>query len=325
MVRWGLMAAIGLLCGCKSEENQKGETVSDALLTCLEPTTWYKDVDIDGFGANDSAYIGPACPRPPLHTNRSGDCNDQTSTVNPGATEICDGLDNDCNGLVDDDDSGVVYVPRYYLDADDDGYGYGPVAGSACVPPAGHVAIKGDCNDSDPQVNPTALEVMGDGIDNNCDGLIDKKGELSGTWTELNGESDAPDDWPCTSVWSVDAEVRNDICPECDLAFWVHATFDADRSSLETAGCPQADRSFGIALLSDVDGATYLGLVSLEYGYYWDGYYGYYYALTPWPDVPVDWDDTDLSFEQGWVDTPVEDGDTTTYQTDWWGFEGVVE
>ena len=136
MIRWGLVAAIAVGCGGKSDTDEQGERVSDALLSCLEPTVWYKDVDVDGFGATDSAYIGPACPHPPLHTRRSGDCDDQAAATNPGAVEICDGVDNNCDGLTDDADPSVVDAQSYFVDADDDGYGAGPAVAMACAPPS---------------------------------------------------------------------------------------------------------------------------------------------------------------------------------------------
>jgi hypothetical protein len=82
-------------------------------------------------------------------------------TVNPGVEETCgDGVDQDCDGEVDEDE-------------DLDGDGYGDASGSpvsSCEAPAGFADNGGDCDDGDPAVNPDAIEVNGDGIDQDCDG-----------------------------------------------------------------------------------------------------------------------------------------------------------
>ena len=92
----------------------------------------------------------------------------QTPMCNPGATEVCDGVDNNCDGQIDED----VKI-TFYRDLDDDGYGNTEVSTLACSAPAGYVAKSGDCDDSNAAVHPGAQEVCDDGIDNNCDGIVD--------------------------------------------------------------------------------------------------------------------------------------------------------
>ncbi len=92
-------------------------------------------------------------------TTCGGDCNDRDAAIHPGATEVADGNDTDCNGLVDDGTSGY----------DDDGDGYCDDLG-VCSDPT---LLPRDCNDGDAAVNPGAVEIPGDGIDNNCDGQVD--------------------------------------------------------------------------------------------------------------------------------------------------------
>ena len=95
-----------------------------------------------------------------------GDCDDTDATVYPGAEEVCDGLDNDCNGVLDD---GLSVLP-FYPDADGDGYGAGDPL-EACAAPPGFAASSGDCDDEDPRTYPGAEEAC-DGLDNDCDGIV---------------------------------------------------------------------------------------------------------------------------------------------------------
>jgi len=96
------------------------------------------------------------------------DCDDQDGQAYPGAVEVCDGKDNNCDGQVDE---GVGAT--WYRDADGDGYGDPNDAAQACEQPAGYVQTAGDCNDLDAEINPDATEICDDGDDNDCDGLTD--------------------------------------------------------------------------------------------------------------------------------------------------------
>ncbi len=80
------------------------------------------------------------------YTPCSGDCDDNDPGINPSIAEICDGIDNNCNGTIDEG-----------FDSDNDGY----------------TACGGDCNDTNDSINPSAAEICDDGFDNDCDGYID--------------------------------------------------------------------------------------------------------------------------------------------------------
>ena len=128
--------------------------------------TSYADRDGDGFG--DPAATTKACSPPPSHVTNDRDCDDVRKDVHPGATEYCDGLDNDCNGRVDDD---AVDLVTWHADADGDGFGDPDSTTAACRAPDGYTANDRDCDDTRADVSPEAPEICADGADNDC--LVD--------------------------------------------------------------------------------------------------------------------------------------------------------
>ncbi len=95
------------------------------------------------------------------------DCDDSDPLVHPHAKERCDGVDEDCDGQVDEE---AVDAPRWFADLDGDGWGLGSDALASCEPVAGYASDAGDCDDAAADVYPGALEICGDEIDQDCDG-----------------------------------------------------------------------------------------------------------------------------------------------------------
>ena len=133
----------------------------------------------------------PACTHGDGESELDGDCDDGDPEVYPNALERCDGVDDDCDGLIDGDDDAVTGLLDWWPDADGDGYGDdGATALEACEGPEGTVAVDGDCNDADATVNPAAVELCG-GFDEDCDGRMDDGDTVAdGTTWFVDGDGD---------------------------------------------------------------------------------------------------------------------------------------
>ncbi len=125
---------------------------------------YYQDADGDGYG--NATVSVQAAAQPSGYVTDSSDCDDSNAKVYPGAPELADGLDNDCDGTVDESQA------TYYQDSDGDGYGNAAVWVQADTQPSGYVTDSRDCNDNVADINPSATEVF-DFVDNNCDGVTD--------------------------------------------------------------------------------------------------------------------------------------------------------
>ncbi|MBK9370373.1 MAG: putative metal-binding motif-containing protein [Deltaproteobacteria bacterium] len=114
------------------------------------PTSYLLDVDQDGFG--DDATLAEGC-APAEAVTVGGDCDDAQATVYPGAAEACDGLDNDCDGLLDGDDDDNTGAVDWYRDEDADGYGVTSDSVRSCDGPRATPA-GGDCDDANATTSP---------------------------------------------------------------------------------------------------------------------------------------------------------------------------
>jgi regulation of enolase protein 1 (concanavalin A-like superfamily) len=132
--------------------------------THLNPNTiWYLDADNDGYytGSGMTQCASPGAGYRYSGILGGGDCNDGNAAINPAATEICDGIDNNCDGSIDE---GVQTT--YYRDIDGDGFGNPAVTTMACSLPTSYVANNLDCNDGNSALNPNTiwyLDADGDG------------------------------------------------------------------------------------------------------------------------------------------------------------------
>ena len=131
----------------------------------IDGLTVCEDGDGDGFG--DPATCSVACDVPSGFVDNADDCDDLDAMVSPAADELCNDIDDDCDGTVDDD----IDVYEWFVDDDGDGFG-DPEAGWCGDVTSGVVEDSSDCDDTDPEVHPGASDTC-DGVDQNCNGVID--------------------------------------------------------------------------------------------------------------------------------------------------------
>jgi len=178
---------------------------------CNDSTPGDNDSDNDGDGYLACTVTGATV----LNTEYlgSGDCNDSDNTIFPGATEVCDEVDNNCDGVADEADA--VDAPSWYTDADGDTYGDDATEVVDCVQPTETVSDGGDCNDDDIGIHPEATELVGNGVDDNCDGEEDcyQDSDNDGHAAEENGAIISSMDPTCTG-----SGVATDTAPrdDCD-------------------------------------------------------------------------------------------------------------
>mgnify|MGYP001828174763 FL=1 len=138
-----------LLTVTSVEGSYHRKSKSDYITVCA-PNPYYKDADEDGHGdPNDS--IKP-CIKPFGYVTDNTDCDDSNPSIHPGATEVCNGKDDDCDGSIDEG-----LQATYFRDSDGDGYGDSNSSKQACSQPSGYVTNTRDCDDTDPKEHPNQI------------------------------------------------------------------------------------------------------------------------------------------------------------------------
>ena len=160
-----------------------------------DPLSVFEDVDGDGYGA-EPVVVCDATGTAAV----GGDCDDGDADVNPIAAEVCNTVDDDCNGLTDTDDADVT--DAFWTYEDDDGDGYGDMSILACVTD-GTSDLSGDCDDGDADVSPAAIEIC-NAIDDDCDSAIDDDDDSLATRWIPDGDGDGYGDSTATAVAGCD-------------------------------------------------------------------------------------------------------------------------
>ncbi len=207
---------------CNSVDDNCDSNIDEGVLL-----SFYQDSDVDGFG--NLQVTQQSCSVPEGYVADDTDCDDSAASVNPGATEICNGVDDNCNLGIDE---GVLL--SFYQDFDVDGFGNLQVTQQSCSVPEGYVADDTDCDDSAASVNPGATEIC-NSVDDNCNSEIDEGVLLTfyrdfdvdgfGSWMGRQQSCSAPegyvsdhtdcDDWE-PSIHPGAPEVCNGADDNCD-------------------------------------------------------------------------------------------------------------
>ncbi|MCB9795070.1 MAG: hypothetical protein H6741_20405 [Alphaproteobacteria bacterium] len=228
---------------CDDVDNDcDGEIDVDA----VDAATWYQDGDNDGYGVTDGTT--ESCEQPTGYADNTEDCDDADGSVNPAAAELCDTVDNDCDGETDEDDADDAAT--WYLDADGDGYGLSTRTTQACAQPSGYADNADDCDDNEALAWTGASESC-DGVDNDCDSSTDE-GALSTWYLDYDGDgygNDSQSAEACSAPTSLYVASGGD----CDDS-------DADYSPGATEGCDGEDYNCDGSVDNDADGDGYADL-----------------------------------------------------------------
>jgi hypothetical protein len=206
----------------RASEYCGGNDCNDDDANIGEPASWYRDVDNDTFGTSESVLD---CAKPDGFVEQNGDCDDTEELVNPEATETCNGYDDDCDGGVDDEN-----VPVWYADVDEDTYGNPESTLTQCDQPSGYVGNDLDCDDTTDLVSPDDAEICDDGIDQDCNELIDDA-EGSQMWyadVDIDGYGD-----PATLRYSCEASLVGYVLDNQDCN---DAVYDISPAAFEACG-----------------------------------------------------------------------------------------
>ena len=210
--------------------------VSPVLLLALSGCAWITDAEHQDFvDADEDGYYSD-------FFSDGDDCDDADDTVHPGAPELCDGIDNDCDGAAEIGDD-CLDTPGDHDTVDDDGDGYSEA--------------EGDCDDGNGAINPAATDIVGDGVDQNCDGVDGVDGDEDGYAAEWSGGDDCDDADPSTYPGAAELESATICMTDADEDGWGSpASGGTDCNDEDQAINPGASESWYDGIDQDCDGAS---------------------------------------------------------------------
>jgi hypothetical protein len=241
---------------CNGEDDDCNGAIDDNPISLA---TWYFDGDSDGYGDINEPI--EECNAPQGYVSSSSDCDDKDADINPDANELCDGVDNNCDGLTDDDDPGVTDPLIWYLDGDSDGYGDTLQFIAQCTQPIGYTDNDLDCDDLDFFISPDEEEIC-DSLDNNCDGTIDVNATDAPFWfldNDNDGFSGSDVIAACTQPSGTD--VVSDDCNDNDINVFPGAPEICNGDDDDCNGSIDDNATDQLSFYRDVDGDGYGNLL----------------------------------------------------------------
>ena len=183
-------------------------TMMMTILLASSTSYFFEDNDGDGYG---SGVAQGRCKSLPGLVDNSEDCDDSNLLINPESAEVCDGIDNDCDGLLDDADDSLSGATTYYADGDRDGFGDLNQT-TFDVFFENYVDNSLDCNDANPSITLPLWYLDNDG---------DGDGDINNTFENceppenyVQNSGDCDDNNP--EISSIATEVCNGIDDDCD-------------------------------------------------------------------------------------------------------------
>jgi large repetitive protein len=236
---------------CDSVDENCNNIVDD---NPIDGQLFYIDGDGDGYGADETEVL--RCTAVGNEISQGGDCNDSNDEAYPNAQEICDGVDNDCDELIDDEDDNTIPPAIWYMDADNDGYGdpLNTTTGD-CELLSEYTTDNTDCDDSNDQINPLSSEICNE-LDDNCDGTIDEDIQVKWYADDDNDTFGAPGTEVTLGCTGPVGFVTNDFdCDDDDDS--VNPNADEECDFIDNNCNNQMDEGLTILWYQDDDGDGY--------------------------------------------------------------------
>ena len=289
---------------CDEADNDCDDDIDE---DATDAETFHTDADGDGYG--HPANTAVACAQADGLSADATDCDDGDPDRHPGAEEICNDEDDDCDGETDE------VGDTWYLDEDGDGYGTDAGTTTSCDPVDGYGPDSGDCDDSSPIIHPDAAELCADGIDEDCDGEIDEDDCVDNeAWFRFQYSTDSdPSTRDCDLWWYGTVDEPEHKCPECEYNFLWNMTLD-ETESYDPYDLCGANVEWGLDLGYDDD---YYG-TGVPVIWYYVPTGGYWLAVF---NAELDETTGYLFFYGG----SYEEDRGSYYYTRWWEGAGIIE